>query len=198
MMPRTEEQFEEIREERKQLIMDAALELFACEGYYPTSISSIAEKAGVSKGLMYNYFESKEALIKEIIFSGMEEMLGIFDPNKDGILTEDEFVFFINEAFRMLTENLKFWKLYFAVIVQPPVLKLIDKRIREISKPLEDVMIQYYKSHGVKDARTEAILFGSVVDGLAMNYIMNPDGFPVESAKEMTKNRFGYITKKSR
>jgi len=66
-MPRTEKQFEEIREFRKAMIMDVALELFANEGYYPTSISKIASKAGISKGLMYNYFKSKEVLITVMI-----------------------------------------------------------------------------------------------------------------------------------
>ena len=39
MSPRTEQQFEEIREVRKREIMDAALELFATEGFDVTSIS---------------------------------------------------------------------------------------------------------------------------------------------------------------
>ncbi len=63
MSPRTQEQFEEMRESRRQQIMDAALELFAQEGYSHCSISQLAGHAGISKGLMYNYFESKEALL---------------------------------------------------------------------------------------------------------------------------------------
>jgi AcrR family transcriptional regulator len=42
MSPRTEQQFEKIREARKREIMDTALELFASEGYDVTSISKIA------------------------------------------------------------------------------------------------------------------------------------------------------------
>jgi len=54
MTPRTEQQYEEIRKSKKKLILDTALELFATEGYYPTSISKIAERARISKGLIYN------------------------------------------------------------------------------------------------------------------------------------------------
>ena len=61
MSPRTPQQFEEIREEKMTLIMDIALEHFANEGYHTTTINHIARHAGISKGLMYNYFESKEA-----------------------------------------------------------------------------------------------------------------------------------------
>ena len=100
MSPRTEQQFEEIRETRKKEIMDAALELFATEGFDVTSISKIAVKAGISKGLIYNYFESKEDLIRSIIFNGMDNLMGFVDPNRDGILTREEMKYFMEEFFR--------------------------------------------------------------------------------------------------
>jgi AcrR family transcriptional regulator len=67
MSPRTPEQFEAMRESRRKQIMDAALELFASKGYSNCSISQLAAQAGISKGLMYNYFDSKEALLMAII-----------------------------------------------------------------------------------------------------------------------------------
>ncbi|MEA3445052.1 MAG: TetR/AcrR family transcriptional regulator, partial [Bacteroidota bacterium] len=94
MSPRTKEQFETIREERREQILQVALELFANEGLN-TPISKIAKEAGISKGLVYNYFESKEELLREVALSGMKEIFGLFDPNHDGVLTDEEFVFFI-------------------------------------------------------------------------------------------------------
>ena len=67
MSPRTKQQFEVLREASIQKILDASLELFGTVGYQSTSMSQIAEKAGVSKGLIYNYFESKEDLLKSMI-----------------------------------------------------------------------------------------------------------------------------------
>ena len=60
MSPRTKQQFEEIRSDRKDQLLDAALHVFAEEGYHSASVSKIAKYAGVSKGLMYNYFHSKK------------------------------------------------------------------------------------------------------------------------------------------
>ena len=57
--------------------MDVALEHFANEGYHATTINHIAKHAGISKGLMYNYFESKEALLKAIIHKSVTEVLTI-------------------------------------------------------------------------------------------------------------------------
>ena len=53
-MPRTKEQFEEIRSRTKQKILESALELFAEKGFKGTSISEIAKTANISKGLAYN------------------------------------------------------------------------------------------------------------------------------------------------
>ena len=69
MSPRTEKQFEEIRVSKKALIQETALELFATKGYHSTSISMIARTAGISKGLLYNYYESKEDLLNEMLSS---------------------------------------------------------------------------------------------------------------------------------
>ena len=74
MSPRTSQQFQEMREEKMTLIMDVALEHFANEGYFRTTISHIARHAGISKGLMYNYFESKEALLRAIVHKSVNEV----------------------------------------------------------------------------------------------------------------------------
>ena len=50
------------------------------------------------KDLMYNYFEKKEELISVIIDRSMDEISQYFDPDKDGIFTEDEFELFIESS----------------------------------------------------------------------------------------------------
>ena len=57
---------EEKRGETKALLVETALRLFFRKGYDATAIRDIAKEAGVSLGLLYNYFESKEALLREI------------------------------------------------------------------------------------------------------------------------------------
>ncbi|MDD5052517.1 MAG: TetR/AcrR family transcriptional regulator [Sulfuricurvum sp.] len=55
------------KEERKISIMTKALELFSKEGFYQTTMPSIAERIGMSVGNLYNYFTSKEMLAKDLI-----------------------------------------------------------------------------------------------------------------------------------
>ncbi len=55
------------KQEKKELIMQNALELFAKKGFYTTTIPDIAKAMKMSVGNMYNYFKSKDILAKEII-----------------------------------------------------------------------------------------------------------------------------------
>jgi len=131
MTPRTPKQFQEIREEKRTLIMDVALEHFAKEGYYNTPISHIARHAGISKGLMYNYFESKEDLLTEIINRSMEEVARYIDPDKDGYLSEDEFELFIRKLFHILREKITFWQLFYQLLMQNEVRTQLMKTTQE-------------------------------------------------------------------
>ncbi|MBE6034619.1 MAG: TetR/AcrR family transcriptional regulator [Clostridiales bacterium] len=60
---------------KKQKIMEAAYQLFCENGYKKTKIADIAVAAGIGKGTVYEYFDSKEALLLSIFSSGTEEYL---------------------------------------------------------------------------------------------------------------------------
>lgn len=190
MSPRTEVQFEKIRESRRKQIMDVALELFADKGYAHTSISQIATKAKISKGLMYNYFKSKDDLLLNLFEDGMGAMFDLFDLNKDGMLTRDEFIYFINESFNLMNQDRRFWKLYFSLIVQPTVWKIFEKNLNDIIAPLIQIMTNYYKEKGSENPEIEAVMVGALLDGIGFNYAFNPDLYPLEEVKKMVIERF--------
>lgn len=54
-------------EEKKVVIEDAANELFIKQGFHATSMRDISKTAGVSLGNLYNYFQTKEAILESII-----------------------------------------------------------------------------------------------------------------------------------
>lgn len=184
MSPRSTEQFNEMRVQAKQKIMESALELFANSGYYSTSISQIAKKAGISKGLMYNYFESKELLLKEIIFEGVESIVVSFDPNRDGVLTKDELVIFIKESFKLLREQRTYWKLYFALMTQEAVMSLFKDELSPRLLKIFGMLIRYFQEQNYPNPEVEMRYFGALLDGIAMNYIMDPDGFPLDEVEK--------------
>lgn len=51
---------------KRTRIIEAAIEMFAEHGFEVTSVQDIANRASVAKGTVYLYFESKEALVREV------------------------------------------------------------------------------------------------------------------------------------
>jgi AcrR family transcriptional regulator len=76
------------RERRKArtrtLLLEAALDLFSRRGIYDTRVEDITEAADLGKGAFYNYFESKEALIAEIMAEGVDLLDRRFLAAADG------------------------------------------------------------------------------------------------------------------
>ncbi len=63
------------KEERRQTILRAARDVFFEEGFHRATVDSIAERAEVSKGTVYLYFESKESLLAHLLLEGLELLL---------------------------------------------------------------------------------------------------------------------------
>ena len=57
------------RDLRQRQLLDAALRVFARDGFDGASVASIADEAGVAKGSVYLYFDSKEALAGDLVES---------------------------------------------------------------------------------------------------------------------------------
>ncbi|MDR1758482.1 MAG: TetR/AcrR family transcriptional regulator [Bacteroidales bacterium] len=127
-MPRTKEQYEKIRSEKRALIKEKALLLFAEKGFDATSISDIARAAGISKGLMYNYFTSKEDLLQAVWDNLTEVFALMIDPDNDGEISDSEGADFIDKLFEHLINNRPLYKLYYQISFQPTVLNFLTTR----------------------------------------------------------------------
>jgi TetR/AcrR family fatty acid metabolism transcriptional regulator len=54
------------QEEKRRLLLDAAVHVFARKGYHASRVGDIAEEAGVAYGLLYHYFDSKEEVLRTV------------------------------------------------------------------------------------------------------------------------------------
>ncbi|HHX37067.1 MAG TPA: TetR/AcrR family transcriptional regulator [Clostridiaceae bacterium] len=63
-MAMSEEKRNKIAKQRRKQILEAALQLFLEYGYTNTTVQDIADKAGISKGLIYRYFDSKNDILE--------------------------------------------------------------------------------------------------------------------------------------
>ena len=180
MSPRTSKQFGKIRHEKKELILEASLELFAESGFHATSISEIAKKAGISKGLAYNYFESKKDILDELITHGFDSIFKNFDIDKDGILSEDEFIHFIKMNFKLLRENLKHWKLFFSLMLQPHITNTFSKDYEEKAAPMFQMLFSFITSQGSNDPEGDLMVISAMLEGAFLYAVAAPDIFPME------------------
>jgi TetR/AcrR family transcriptional regulator, fatty acid metabolism regulator protein len=61
--------------EKRRVILDAAVRVFARQGFHTSRVSDIADQAGVAYGLVYHYFPSKEAILDTLFLERWEFML---------------------------------------------------------------------------------------------------------------------------
>lgn len=91
---------DEQREKRKQEILETVLDLFIRKGYAATKISDIAQSVGMSVGLLFHYFESKEKLYENLI------RYGVSGPMKTMVPTDDEPLKFFEDTAEQIIRNI--------------------------------------------------------------------------------------------
>ena len=69
-------------EEKRRLILDAAVRVFARDGYHTSRVGDIAEEAGIAHGLLYHYFSSKEEVLATLFRENWGELLGRLDTRR--------------------------------------------------------------------------------------------------------------------
>ena len=89
----------EEKEKRRNLIIDAAQELFFSKQYEEITIETIAKKAQLAKGTIYLYFDSKEALYSAVALRGLRILNSMFKKAVIGKKNGLEKAFSIGEAY---------------------------------------------------------------------------------------------------
>ena len=68
--------------DKRRVILDAAVRVFARQGFHTCRVSDIADEAGVAYGLVYHYFQSKEQVLTGWIFGVLPESDADFEQAK--------------------------------------------------------------------------------------------------------------------
>jgi AcrR family transcriptional regulator len=64
--------------DKRSLILDAAVRVFAAKGYHTCRVGDIAEEAGIAHGLLYYYFSSKEEVLETVFRENWSQLLQAF------------------------------------------------------------------------------------------------------------------------
>lgn len=190
-MPKSKTQFEVSRQRSIATIKRTALELFAQRGYHHTAISDIAHEAGISKGLLYNYFENKEGLLMEI----MMDAFGISKNLFEEALAYDEDPC---EQLRYLTErsigwiksNMQYWRLLISLSFQAETIQPLLPKIHEIEMEMMTKSADIFRRIGVTNPEDEAMFYGAIMDGIAIQYVQVGEPYPIDKMVEMVLARY--------
>jgi len=189
MSPRTSVRNEEIRQESMQKIMDAAFLLIARQGYESTSIAQIAKKAGVSKGLMYNYFTSKEDLLEKMVANAMkqgDETIGNLITDDPAITLKNIFTWF----FKQLRERPDHWKIMTELTLKIEKFEFIHDMASNKMKTYVSFIESMLTSLGFENASGESKLIGALFDGIAMQYFVIREEYPLEEIEKYLINKY--------
>ena len=191
MSPRTKKQNEAIRQRSVKAIKEAALELFAKYGYHSTSITQIAKEAGVSNGLLYNYFAGKEDLLRGIVQDAMK----MNDAGWLGVLQSDlspveKLTKAVEVTFDNVKANLHYWKLLSALAFQPDVQKSMEDLMGAQKEKYIKLLVQLFQEMGYSEPEKEVFYFGAILDGVFLHYMNMEDAYPLDAMKEMVLQRY--------
>ncbi len=193
MSPRTAQQLESLKDTRKKQILLAAFQLFSIKGYHHTAVSAIAKKAKLSKGLLYNYFESKEDLLNEVVlfaFKDTTEVGASMLGSVDKMSPENMFKTLINTYFSMLKEQEELMKLTLSLAVQVSAIPSVHDTMMKVYNTILGQLESVFMSLGYKDVKKEAILLGAIMDGIGIQYMLNSKNFPLEEMEKMIISKY--------
>ena len=153
--------FERRREEKKEAVRRAALELFEAHGPRKVSVNDVARKAGVSPVTIYNHFGSKQELVRDVIRKMLEISLADF---RDIITGKQPYMERLRQLFLFKQERLQILhgEMLQVVLSDDPVIRQFVTDLLE--RQLYDMMLSFFdegKREGYikPDLSNESILF---------------------------------------
>lgn len=179
-----------MREESRARILGSALRLFAALGYDGTSVRRIAQDAGVATGLLYNYFDGKDGLLRALFAESMNDVRETFAVADGAPSSADRLEHLLRSTSEVLRRNLDFWRLSYAVRMQPAVLALLGESLHDWTTEIRRTLAGYLEGMGVPDAEIEARVLFALIDGVSQHFVLEPDRYPVDAVIEAILARY--------
>ena len=183
-----------VKELRENQIKEAALQLFSEKGFYGTTITQIAEAAGLGKGTIYWYWKSKE----ELAFSLVEDMLSAFlelieaAGDEEGGFWErlSRLVKEVAGLYLLEKEHCRLlWKFRADrhYIFDPDYTEKVTAYYLRMREAIADLIRQGVQSGELRDIdpRLAAYTLLGITEGLEIEWLENEDDFDLEKGLEM-------------
>ena len=179
-----------MRDDSRALILRTALRLFARHGYDGTSIAMIAKEAGIAQGLLYNYFAGKKGLLRAIFEESMRDVEASFALAEAGATPQQRIEHLVRGAFTILRRNQDFWRLSYALRMQPGVVTGLGKRVAESTARIRETLARFLGDAGVEQPELEAAMLFALIDGVSQHYVLEPSRYPLDAVADRIIRRF--------
>lgn len=174
----------------KQQILNVALEMFASQGYHKTSTGAICKEAGISTGLLFYHFSSKEILLNAIVKMILSKIDRTLDyPENDD--PKKVLSTIIDVFFNSLQNDRKYWDLYMSLLYQPDTKNQIGKGVLEHSIKYRRTIFHLMESLGSTNPKGDSFEFEVFRVGVFASYLANHSEELLKKAKE--KMRLKYL-----
>jgi AcrR family transcriptional regulator len=190
MSPRTSAQFEKIRAQSREKILDAALKLFAERGFHNTSVNRISKEAGVAKGLIYNYFDKKEDLLMGIVERAMSEGEALMAGMQEAKTPKKKLRFIIDASFDHITQKRDYYKLITALSLQVEHFPAIKEVVMGKFASAVPLFTPLLKGVGVEEPEKETLMLGALLDGIGLQYLVLGESMPIETLRQYLYDRY--------
>ncbi|WP_083904932.1 TetR/AcrR family transcriptional regulator [Rhodopirellula sp. SWK7] len=167
----------------KQKLLDAAANLFESRGYFSTTVEQITEQAGVSKGLVYNYYASKEELLVGLIESATTRMESVAESLTPSETIEDSLSKFVDNYLSFLQSERKFLKLQLSLMLMPELRDVVHEAQETRATLLLSTITGWLRDAGVDHPKGKARLFLAMLDGVALHYLCIYEQYPLRTMK---------------
>lgn len=192
-MPRTPQENERIRNISQEKIHAAAMELFIKQGYHATSISDVAKKAGISKGLLYNYYKGKEELLSKMVEARIREVVDVMEGTFAFKTPSEQLQYIAERAIDNVYSNPKVYRFYLHLQTQPEadeeLMKYSKLLIEENARQFE-LQCKIFEKLGVKEPRKRSLYFSSALQGIMLMISTYPQQFPIGEIKAQIIHEF--------
>ncbi|MEF1278985.1 TetR/AcrR family transcriptional regulator [Vibrio fortis] len=171
--------------DKREQVIEVATKLFAENGFEKTSISTICEKAEVSKGLIFHHFKNKNELLREVFIHITKIIEDADQSDECYVKAESRLEVMINTIFdaMMVPEHRKVYQFNFSVMVHPSTREIVSDLIHKRYLDLQLSTEQVFRSLSYANPELVTKMFIAEIDGIAMNYLLNDD-FPIEGVKK--------------
>lgn len=177
-MPKTKQQFEAMKQQTLARIQEAALLLFSTQGMAATNYGEVARAAGISNGLLYRYYESKEVLFRHLVQDALAQTALAMRGYADADGTAQSRLAHISQVITGILARDGRTARYFLLLTQAalagqPIAGLTEDNLRAAAIPfdtLRGIIEQGQREGTVKpgDPRQLAILFWAAFQGLCI------------------------------